>query len=392
MTTSNAEVLASEARHSPGLHNQEVVFVRGEGTRLYDADGTAYLDFAAGIGVASLGHAHPRLAAAVADQARTLIVCSQQHANDVRAAFLERLTDLAGEGLERVFLCNSGAEANEAALKWARAATGRTKIVAAKRAFHGRTVGSLAVTWEPRYRAGFEPLLGHVEFVPFGDVAALTTAVDETTAAVILEPIQGEGGLHEAPAGYLAAARQRAHAAGALLILDEVQSGCGRTGRFLASHAQDASPDLVTLAKGLAGGVPIGAVLMSEAVASKMPAGGHGTTFGGNPLACAAGLVVLDELAGGVMDNAAAMGERLQTGLQRLCGGRLRAVRGVGLMIGLELRERALPVTRELRAAGLIVAPAGANVVRLLPPLTVSAAEVDEALAILDAVLGAVGS
>lgn len=387
MTSSGAELLTREARHAPGLHNQDVVFVRGEGSRLFDAEGASYLDFAAGIGVASLGHAHPRLAAAVARQAHTLIVCSQQYANDVRAAFLERLTELAGGGLERVFLCNSGAEANEAALKWARAATGRTKVVAARRGFHGRTAGSLAVTWEPRYREPFGPLPGPVEFVPFGDAAALAAAVDDTTAAVILEPIQGEGGVHEAEGGYLAAARQAASAAGALLILDEVQSGCGRTGRFLASHGQDASPDVVTLAKGLAGGVPIGAVLMTESVASAMPAGGHGSTFGGNPLACAAGLVVLDELAGGVMDNAAAMGERLQTGLTRLCGGRLRAVRGAGLMIGLELRERAVPVVRELRAAGLIVAPAGANVIRLLPPLTVAAAEVDEALAILARVL-----
>lgn len=381
-------LLAEEARHGPGLYAQEVAFVRGAGTRLYDADGREYLDFAAGIGVASLGHANARLASAVAEQASRLIVCPQGYGNDVRAAFLRRLCELAGGGLRRAFLCSSGTEANEAALKWARAATGRTKVVAARRGFAGRTIGALAATWEPRYRAPYESLLGAVDFVPYGDAEALEAAVDESTAAVVLEPVQGEGGVNLAPSGYLAAARDATRAVGALLVLDEVQCGAGRTGRFLAAHHDGVAADVVTLAKGLAGGVPIGATLMTEEVALALPPGGHGTTFGGNPLACAAGLVVLDELtAGGLMANAAATGERLLAGLRTLVGPRVREVRGRGLMVGLELRERAAPVVAELRRRGLVTVAAGPNVVRYLPPLTVSAGEVDEAVAITAAAL-----
>lgn len=381
-------LLQDEARHAPGLWAQEVGFVRGEGARLYDADGRAYLDFAAGIGVASLGHAHPRLTAAIAAQAARLVVCPQGYANDVRTEFLARLCELAGGGLTRAFLCSSGAEANEAALKWARAATGRTKVVAARRGFAGRTLGALAATWEPRYREPYRELLCGVEFVPYGDVEALAEAVDQRTAAVVLEPVQGEGGVNVAPKGYLAAAREATRAAGALLVLDEVQCGSGRTGRFLASHHDGVGADAVTLAKGLAGGVPIGATLMTDEVAGALPRGGHGTTFGGNPLACAAGLVVLDELTeGGLMANAAAMGERLLAGLRSLVGPRVREARGRGLMVGLELRERAAPVVAELLRRGLVTVAAGPNVVRFLPPLNVSPAEVDEALAVASAVL-----
>lgn len=387
---STAALLAEERRHASGLYAQEIAFVRGEGVRLYDADGRAYLDFASGIGVASLGHAHPRLAAAIAAQASTLIVCPQAYANDVRAAFLARLCELAGGGLTRAFLSSSGAEANEAALKWARAATGRTKVVAAQRGFAGRTLGALAATWEPKYRTPFAALLDGVEFVPYGDLAALESAVDGGTAAVILETVQGEGGINVPPDGYLAAVRSLTRATGALLVLDEVQCGVGRTGRFLAAHHEGVEPDVVTLAKGLAGGVPVGATLMTEEVAAALPKGGHGTTFGGNPLACAAGAVVLEELTtGGLMENAAAMGERLLTGLRSLVGRRVREARGRGLMTGVELRERAGPVVTELRSRGLVTVAAGPNVVRFLPPLTLTAEDVDEALAIARQVLAA---
>lgn len=381
-------VLEREARHAPGLYAQTTAFVRGRGVSLFDEDGREYLDFMAGIGVASVGHANPRLAAAVARQAERLIVCPQSQANDVRAAFLERLCGLAGAPLERVFLSNSGSEANEAALKWARAATGRSRVVAAKRGFAGRTLGALAVTWEPAYRQPFGPLPGEVEWVSFGDAQALEAAIDDRTAAFVVEPVQGEGGVHPAPAGYLELARRLTAERGALLVCDEVQCGVGRTGAFLASRAAGVTPDIVTLAKGLAGGVPIGATLMTGAVAAAMPRGGHGSTFGGNPLACAAGLAVLDEIEErDLMPNAAAMGERLMSGLRALESPRVREVRGRGLMVGLELREKAAPVAAGLRRRGLLTVLAGATVIRFLPPLTVSAAEVDRAVAAVAAEL-----
>lgn len=397
--TASAGVIEREARHAPGLYSQTVAFVRGEGVRLYDDAGRAYLDFMAGIGVASIGHANPRLTAALTRQAERLVVCPQSQANDVRAEFLERLCAVVGAEahvgagtatgpLSRVYLSNSGSEANEAALKWARAATGRRRIVAAKRGFAGRTLGSLALTWEPAYRMPFSPLPNEVEWVSFGDPDELAAAVDDDTAAFVVEPIQGEGGVHPAPDGYLAFAREVTAARGALLVCDEIQCGVGRTGSFLVSG--EATPDIVTLAKGLAGGVPIGATLMTPAVADAMPRGGHGTTFGGNPLACAAGLAVLAEIEErDLLGNAAAMGGRLMAGLQALVGQRVRQVRGRGLMVGMELRERAAPVVARLRDRGLLTVAAGANVIRFLPPLIVGPADVDEALRIVSAELAA---
>lgn len=382
--SATAALLEREAEHNSTLFAQNSAFVRGSGTHLYDADGREYLDFMTGIGVASIGHANPRLAAAVADQAGRLIVCPQSQGNDVRTELLSRLTTLAGGPLTRAFLSNSGSEANEAAIKWARAATGRNKIVAAKRGFAGRTLGALGLTWEAGYRRPFEPLPADVDFVTFGDAEALEAAVDDTVAAVVLEPVQGEGGVHVALAGYLLHARELTERHGALLVFDEVQCGVGRTGTFLAAHGFDVMPDMVTLAKGLAGGVPIGATLMTDSVARRMPRGGHGSTFGGNPLACAAALAVLDELEEReLVANAVAMGERLRNGLAALGSSRVRAVRGLGLMVGLELKERVGPVIARLRDAGLVTVAAGATVIRFLPPLTVSADEVDRALEIV---------
>ena len=384
-----AALLEREARHSPTLFKQTTAFVRGAGTCLYDADDREYLDFMTGIGVASLGHANPRLVAAVAAQAERLIVCPQSQGNDVRTELLERLTALAGEPLTRVFLSNSGSEANEAALKWARAATGRTKVVAAKRGFAGRTLGALALTWEPGYRQPFEPLPPEVEFVTFGDEEALERVVDGSVAAVVLEPVQGEGGVHPAPREYLERARELTVKHGALLVFDEVQCGVGRTGTFLAAHGYGVTPDIVPLAKGLAGGMPIGATLMTDQVARSMPRAGHGSTFGGNPLACAAALAVLDEIEErDLLANAAVMGTRLMDGLAGIVSPRVRAVRGLGLMVGLELKERVGPVIASLRARGLLTVAAGATVIRFLPPLVVTAGEVDAAVEIVAAELG----
>jgi LysW-gamma-L-lysine/LysW-L-ornithine aminotransferase len=377
----NRAVIDREARLGPGLWVAPVAFVRGRGARLWDADGTEYLDCLAGIAVASLGHGHPRLAAALAEQAQRLIVCPQNLANDVRAAFLEALAARLPAGLERFFLANSGAEANEAALKWARVATGRRRVVAAERGFAGRTLGALSLTWEPHYREPFEPLPIPVDFVPFNDVEALESAVGDETAAIWLEPVQGEGGVHVAEAAYLERARALADERGALLIVDEIQTGVGRTGRFLALEHFGVIPDVVTLAKGLAGGVPIGAVAMTSAVAGAMPKGGHGTTFGGNPLAAAAGLAVLQEIeAADLLARVERLGARLRAGLESLESPAVVAVRGLGLMLGVELDRPAAPLIEALRAAGVLVTNAGPSVIRFLPPLVIDEADVDEVL------------
>lgn len=385
-----ADLLARDARHRSGLWSPDVAFVRGEGARLWDADGKRYLDAMAGIAVASVGHANARLADAIAAQARRLIVCPQNLANDVRTEFVDALIDHLPTPLERVFLANSGTEVNEAALKWAMVATGRRRVVAAKRGFAGRSLGALAMTWEAKYRTPFEPLAVPVDFVRFDDVKELEAAVSDQTAMIWLEPVQGEGGVHPASAPYLRRARELADAHGALLGFDEIQCGVGRTGRFLASEHAGVVPDLVVLAKGLAGGVPIGALVMTDAVARAMPAGGHGTTFGGNPLAAAAGLAVLQEIdERGLLAHAEAMGARFRAGIEALGSDRVREVRGLGLLLGVELKEKAAPVISALRDAGMLTINAGATVVRFVPPLVITADEIDEAVAIFGRVLAA---
>jgi len=389
-TSATAAILARAARHAPGLWSPDAVFVRGEGARLYDADGRRYLDGMAGIAVASVGHGNVRLADAIADQARKLIVCPQNLGNDVRTSFVEKLFTHLPAPLSRVFLANSGAEVNEAALKWARVATGRRRVVAAKRGFAGRTLGALAMTWEAKYREPFEPLTVPVDYVRYDDVAELEAAVGDDTAMIWLEPIQGEGGVHVASAAYLRRARELADERGALLAFDEIQCGVGRTGRFLASEHAGVVPDLVTLAKGLAGGVPIGALVMTDAVAAAMPAGGHGTTFGGNPLAAAAALAVLEEIeARDLMVHAERMGQRFRDGIAALGSPRVREVRGLGLMLGLELKEKVAPLIAALRDEGLLLINAGKSVIRFVPPLVIAEDEIDEAVAAFGRVLGA---
>jgi LysW-gamma-L-lysine/LysW-L-ornithine aminotransferase len=388
--TATAGVLARDALHRSGLWSPDVVFVRGEGAVLYDADGRRYLDGMAGIAVASVGHGNERLADAIAAQARRLVVCPQNLGNDTRTAFVEALFRHLPPPLARVFLANSGAEVNEAALKWARVATGRQRVVAAKRGFAGRTLGVLAMTWEPKYREPFEPLSLPVDFVRFDDVEELEAAVGDDTAMIWLEPVQGEGGVHAASAAYLRRARELADERGALLGFDEIQCGVGRTGRFLASAHAGVVPDLLVLAKGLAGGVPIGALVMTEAVARAMPSGGHGTTFGGNPLAAAAGLAVLEEIESrDLMAHAERMGARFRAGIEAIGSDRIREVRGLGLMIGIEFKEKVAPIIAALRDEGLLLINAGATVIRFVPPLVISEAEIDEAVAAFGRVLGA---
>lgn len=365
-----------------------VTFVRGEGTRLFDDTGRAYLDFAAGIAVAQIGHAHPRWVETVARQAGELAHVSNLFSTEPQVALAERLVGLLGWG--RAFFANSGAEANEAALKLARKATGRPRVVAALGGFHGRTLATLAATGYPEKHAPFRPLPVEFVHVPFGDPEALAGAVDERTAAVLLEPVQGEGGVVPAPEGYLAAAKKACDAAGALLILDEVQTGVGRCGAWFAHQIEDVRPDVVTLAKGLAGGLPIGVCLATEETAAAFVPGDHASTFGGGPIPCAAALTVLDVIEEeGLLERTRPLGERLLRVLREVAGGAVE-VRGRGLLAGVELPEGI--ASREVVGAalrrGLVLTQAGRNTVRFSPPLTVSAGEVDEAASIFGAALG----
>ena len=388
--TRTQELLERDAAHHSGLWHPAIVFTHGDGVRLYDAEGNEYLDCMAGIAVASVGHGNKRLARAIAEQAEKLIIVSQAHGSDARVRFYDRLFAAFPEslGLTRIFMANSGSEAGEAALKWARVATGRDGFVAAKRGFSGRTLGVLGLTWEAKYREPFEPLPYHTTFIGYNNLEELDAAITGKTAAVLLEPVQGEGGMHPATAEFLQAARDLTRERGALLIIDEIQSGVGRTGKFLALEHYAIKPDMVTLAKGLGGGVPIGVLLMTDPVAAAMPAGGHGTTFGGNALASAAGAAVLDEFeARGLVQNAAEVGAYFQEQLRALNAPQIRAVRGLGLMIGVEFKEKVAPIVSALREAGVLTINAGATVIRFVPPLTITKAEVDEVVGRLGRVL-----
>ena len=388
--STSAILQLDESLQPPLYAKRGIALVRGEGVWLYDSDGQRYLDLMSNYGVNILGHAHPRVTAAIVAQAGRLLSCHQSFASDVRAAFLEKLLSVVPHGLARAFLSNSGAEAVEAALKFAWAVTGRRKVVAAKRGYHGRTLGALAATGEPKYRQPFLGVLPEVVHVPYGDVAALAEAVDADTAAVILEPVQGEGGIYPAEPGYLAEARRITREAGALLVFDEVQSAF-RTGAWFACQHAGVSPDLLCVAKGLANGVPIGATLMTEDVALALPAGVHGSTFGGNPLACAAGLATLETLEDDRLIPAAAeLGSYFREQLLALRHPLVREVRGIGLMLGLDLKVRSTPVLKALQERGVLALPAGTTVVRLLPPLILSRDDVDLAVTRIAQALDAV--
>jgi acetylornithine aminotransferase/acetylornithine/N-succinyldiaminopimelate aminotransferase len=370
-----------------------VVFTRGEGVYLFDDRGRRYLDLISGIGVASLGHANPTLAAALSEQARTLIHTSNLYYHELQGQVATRLTALSG--LSRVFICNSGTEAIEACLKFARRfwyTSGdrhRTGFVALERAFHGRTIGSLSVTWDEHYRAPFEPLLDDVTWVPADDPDALEAAVSSTTGAIIAEAVQGEGGirpLSQAMAAAIVRARQR-H--GALLIADEIQCGLGRTGVAFGYQRLGLQPDLAAIGKALGAGVPVGAALVSQPVASAVSVGDHGTTYGGNLLACRAALVFLDALtSGGLLEQVREVGGRFGEGLRALAPRHpvIREVRGAGLMWGLDLKVDATPYVDAALAHGLLVNRTANTVVRMLPPFVITRAEVDEALMSLDGV------
>jgi LysW-gamma-L-lysine/LysW-L-ornithine aminotransferase len=362
--------------------------VRAEGAALWDDSGRRYVDLGATHGAGSLGAAHPAVAAAVAEQARALLFLGSGYRNPVRTAFLEQLLALLPSSFGRVFLSNSGTEAVEASIKIARGATGRPKVVAAMRAFHGRTFGALSATWRRELREPFEPLVPGFAHVPFNDAAALDAAVDETTALVLLEPVQGEGGVHVATPEFLRAARAAADRAGALLAFDEVQTGIARTGRMFAFEHFGVVPDLLVLAKSLAGGVPIGATVTPVEVETRFR-GTHHSTFGGNPLACAAGIAALDVVVRErLAERAARLGALARAKLAGLPPDRVREVRGLGLLLGIELREKVAPYLAALEARGFLAIPAGSTVLRLLPPLVI---EDDDWAAGLDAIAEVVG-
>ncbi len=398
MQTTVDEVQAREARHILQTYRRApITFVRGAGVHLYDAEGGEYLDLLSGIGVASLGHAHPGLARAIADQAQTLLHTSNLFYHPLQGQLGERLAHLSG--LPRAFFCNSGTEAVEACLKFARRywytrGEVRKEIVALEGAFHGRTFGSLSVTADEHYRAPFEPLLSGVRFVPLNEPAALLSAVSRSTAAIIAEPVQGEGGVRPLTPAFAEAIREACAQTGALFIADEVQSGLGRTGSPFYFTTLGLKPDLVSVGKALGGGVPVGAALISEAVAATISFGDHGSTYGGNLLACRAGLCVLDALvAGGLLAHIGRVGRHVEQRLKAMAAKHaiIKHVRGVGLMWGLALTCDAAPLVQAALARRVIVNRTAETVVRLLPPLIITEAEADEALHRLDAALGDVG-
>jgi acetylornithine aminotransferase len=369
-----------------------LALVRGEGAVVWDADGKSYVDMLGGIAVNALGHAHPAVVAAVTRQISTLGHVSNLYIAEPAVRLAEQLLARAGRP-GRAFLCNSGAEANEAAFKLSRR-TGRTHVVAAEGGFHGRTMGALALTGQPAKADPFRPLPGEVTHVPYGDVDALAAAVTEATAMVMLEPIQGENGVVVPSPGYLGAAREITKARGTLLALDEVQTGIGRTGHWFAHNAEGVDPDVVTLAKGLGGGLPIGACLAFGAAGELLRPGSHGSTFGGNPVSCAAALAVLDTIeAEHLLDHVKLIGERLRRGIEALNHPLVAGVWGAGLLLAVALTGQvAAPVVDAMRDAGFLVNAVRPDTLRLAPPLILRAEQTDAFLGALPEALNTAGS
>ena len=370
-----------DARTSGLYQKRSLAIVRGEGALLWDDAGREYLDCVGGQGSANLGHGNRAVADALAVQARTLVSCTELFYNDRRAELYDALATILPPSLDRVFLCNSGTEAVEGALKFAKAATGRSGVVATMRGFHGKTMGALSATWGPEYREMFGPLVPGVTHIPFNKVEALDAAITGETAAFIVELVQGEGGVRPATREFVQAAVALCRERGALFVLDEVQTGFCRTGTMFALEQYGLAPDLLCLAKSIAGGMPMGAIAFSRAL-GELPKRSHSSTFGGNPLACAAAVAAIGELRRlGCARNAAERGRQLQDGLRAIASPKVREVRGLGLLCGIELKENAGPTIRALQDRGVLALGAGPTVVRYLPPLVISAAQIDQAVA-----------
>jgi acetylornithine/LysW-gamma-L-lysine aminotransferase len=408
---------AVEEQHSSGAYlKRDIQIVRGAGARLYDEAGRSYIDCVGGQGSANLGHAHPAIVEAITRQAGELMVCPELFHNPVRARYQAELCRVSG--FPRVFLCNSGTEANEGALKIARLKSGRRGVIAAMRGFHGRTMGALSATWEKAYREPFLPLIDGVAHVPYNHIDKLREALTDQIGAVLLEVVQGEGGVHPAQAGYLQAVQELCRANGTLLIIDEVQTGWGRTGTLFAHWQDGIQPDIVTTAKSMAGGLPMGAILLSERIGALDPAT-HGSTFGGNPLACAAGLAALEvyttntlnrqdaksaktgkeeelnrkdakdaKQEEGLIERVKRLGEEARAHLAAHVPEKAaRDVRGRGFMFGIELRGKVAPVLKALQERGVLALPAGPSVLRLLPPLVITDEDLWQAIEIIEETL-----
>ena len=362
-----------EDRYGSGAYGKRpTALVRGDGVYVWDSDGNRYLDATSGQGVAALGHCHPAVVAAVNAQASTLVSIHESFYSDRRAELYTLLDSVTPADLSRFFLCNSGAEAIEGALKVAKLLTGRDGIVAAKRAFHGRTAGALSMTWTPKYRKPFQAWLPTVAHIAYNDIAAAAEAITPETAAVVVESVQGEGGVHPAASDYLQALRERCDRTGAMLIVDEIQTGFGRTGKWFGFEHAGIVPDIIALAKAIGGGLPMGAVCW-RAAHGPIDRASHGSTFGGNPLACAAAIATISTIRDqGIVERARSNGDWLMGELEALNLRGARNVRGRGLMLGLELRGRVTPVLKALQEQGVLALPAGLNTLRLLPPLIIS--------------------
>ncbi len=364
-----------------------IAIVSGKGVHVYDSSGKDYIDCAGGYGTCLVGHTHPRVTAAISEQARTLTSCHGSTYNNARASLLDRLTRIMPSRLERVFLSNSGAEAVECAFKVARKATGRRKIIAMKGGFHGKTHGALSATWDNKYRKSFEPLVPDFTHVPYGDEEAAKAAISSDTAAVIVEPIQGEAGIRVPPPDWLHLLMNLAHDEGSLVIADEVQTGFGRTGKVLACEHFEVTPDILCLGKGVASGLPIGLTLAEDEIMGKLSGGEHTSTFGGNPVVCAAATATIDVLFDEhLVENAGVVGGYLKSELLNLKKRfRItREVRGMGLMVGVEMRFDVLPILQHTLEGGVLLLDAGRNVLRFLPPLCLTRADVDNVVSVLD--------
>ena len=367
-----------EQQHTSGIYQKrDLAIVRGKDAVLWDSAGNSYIDCASNQGVNTLGYSNDAVVKAIADQAATLISCSEIYYNDKRAQFMDLLYTILPQQLHRTFLCNSGTEAIEAAIKFARLSTGRTDVVATVRGFHGRTMGSLSATYEPKYRDPFKPLVPGFSHVPYNNLDAMKEAVGANTAAILVEPVQGEGGVYPGSFEYLRGLRELADERGALLIMDEVQTGFGRTGKWFASEHSGVVPDLLVMGKAIGGGIPMGAVGISDTIKNLAP-GVHGTTFGGNPLASAAAIASLNEMKRlDIPKLAAEKGAYFKERLEEINSPLIREVRGLGLIIGAELKVKTAPYIKALQGEGVLAIPAGINVLRFLPPAVISYQQID---------------
>ena len=370
-----------EAQHTSGVYpKRDLTIVKGKDATVWDDAGREYIDCVGGQGVSTLGHANAAVGAAIATQAMTLVNCPEIFYNDQRALFYEALLSVVPAGLNRFFLSNSGAESMDGAMKFARVSTGRRQYVAAVRAFHGRTMGALTATYEPKYREPFLPLIEGLSHVPYNNLEAMDKAVNENTAAVILEAVQGEGGVHPSTDEYLRGVRELCTQRGALLIIDEVQTGFARTGKWFACQHSGVLPDLMTMGKAIGGGVPMGGIAMADTVKNVGPMT-HGSTFGGNPLACAAGIASIAEMKRlDLPKQAAEKGAYFMERLEEINAPVIREVRGKGLLIGVELKTKVGPYLKALQAEGVLALPAGLQVLRFLPPAVISKEQIDVVL------------